>query len=164
MKNEKLTKTAKILIVESIFVIGILIYLSFLTAPAQIYPLSGMTIITPDFVFEIQNGEEILVSIDEMFTNPIILKKESDIILPPGLYYWKVRNGFRESGVQNFTIQSHVGLNIEEREENYELQNSGNVELNVTKEKSGIVSEIVLDIGEFTEVEKDDSIYEGVQK
>ena len=84
--------------------------------------------------------------------------------MPPGLYYWKVRNGFRESGVQNFTIQSHVGLNIEEREENYELQNSGNVELNVTKEKSGIVSEIVLDIGEFTEVEKDDSIYEGVQK
>jgi len=70
----------------------------------------------------------------------------------------------RKSEVKNFTIQGHVSLEIKEREENYELYNSGNVDLNVTKENRGLTAEIILDVGESEDVEKDNSTYKGVQK
>jgi len=164
MKKKKINKTKKILVAEAIFVAGVLIYLFFSTAPAQIYPMHGMTIIEPGFVFEIENGEEVVISIDENFTAPIVLKEDSEITLPPGTYYWKVKSKFiRESEVKSFTIKGHVGLNLKEREENYELQNSGNIDLNVTKKKKGITSSITLDVGQSKEVEKDNSSYEGGQ-
>ncbi len=162
-ENKKTSLEKKIIIAEGIFVFGILIFLFFSTAPAQIYPLSGMTIIEPDFVFEIENSEVVVISIDENFTTPIILKEGDDVTLPPGVYYWKVRSKFRESEVKSFTIESHVGLNLKEREENYELQNSGNVELNVTKEKEGFTTSMTIDVGKSEEVEKDNSSYEGRQ-
>jgi hypothetical protein len=160
---KKLNKTKRILLIEGVFIIGVLIYLFFSTAPNQVYPLHGMTIIDSDFVFEIENGEEVIVSIDENFTSPIILKEGSDVTLPPGTYYWKVRSRFRESDVQSFTIQSNVGLDIREREESYELQNSGNVNLNVTSEKQGMTSGIIIEVDESKEVGKDNSSYEGRQ-
>ncbi|MFH1787750.1 MAG: hypothetical protein ABH811_03095 [archaeon] len=164
MKNEKITTEKKVLIAEAVFVAGVLIYLFFSTAPSQVYPLHGMTIIEPDFNIEIENGEEVLISTDENFSNLIILNDGSDITLPPGIYYWKVRSKFRESEIKSFEIKGHVGLDIKERPENYELQNSGNVDLNVNREKDGVVSQMELDVGEFKEVEKDDSKYEGEQK
>ena len=164
MKKKKINKARKILIAEGIFVVGVLIYLFFSTAPSQIYPLHGMTIIEPGFIFEIENGEEVVISIDENFTAPIVLREDSDITLAPGTYYWKVKSEFRESEVKSFTIKGHVGLNLKEREENYELQNSGNIDLNVTKKKKGITSSMILDVGQSKEVEKDDSEYEGKQK
>jgi len=157
-------KTKKILVAEVIFIVGVCVYLFFSTAPRQIYPLSGMTVIEPDFVFEIANGESMELSINENFTNSIILWEGSDITLPPGTYYWKVRSNLRESEVKNFTIQGYVSLDIKEREENYALYNSGNVDLNVTKENEESTEEIVLDVGESKDVEKDDSKYEGRQK
>ena len=163
MKNKKLNLEKKIVITEGIFVFGILIFLFFSTAPNQIYPLSGMTIVEPDFVFEIENSEEVVISSDENFTAPIVLKEGDDVTLPPGVYYWKVRSRFRESEVKSFTIKSHVGLNLKEREENYELQNSGNVELNVTREKEGFTTSMTIDVGKSEEVEKDNSSYEGRQ-
>ncbi len=156
-------KTKKIIVAETIFVVGVFVYLFFATAPSQIYPLSGMAIIESDFVFEIENGEEVLISFDEDFTEPIVLNESLDITFPPGTYYWKVRRGFRESEVKNFTIQGHVSLDIKERKENYELYNSGNVDLNVTKKKGRITS-IIIETGELEEIEKDNSTYEGVQK
>lgn len=158
MKLEK-----KIVVTEAIFITGVLIYLFFSTAPTQIYPLQGMAIVEPDFIFEIENGEEVLISLNESFESPIILKEDSEITLPPGTYYWKVRSKLRESKVQSFVINSHVGLNLKEREANYELQNSGNVDINVTKNKEGMTTDIVLDVGQSKEVEKDDSEYEGRQ-
>lgn len=162
--KKKITTEKKIVIAEVIFVAGVLVYLFFSTAPSQVYPLQGMTIIEPDFNIEVENGEEVLISIDESFENPIVLKEGSEITLPPGVYYWKVRSRFRESEVKSFTIKGHVGLDIKERIENYELENSGNVDLNVTKEKKGITSSMTLDVGELEEVEKDDSKYEGEQR
>ena len=57
----KLTTERKVLIVEAIFVVGILVYLFFSTMPSQIYPLDGMAIINPNFDIEIENGEEVLI-------------------------------------------------------------------------------------------------------
>src|SRR3989339_753732 len=107
-------KTKKILIWEGIFIIGILIYLFFATAPKQIYPFSGMTISDPDF---------------------------------------------------NFTIESNVALNLREKNESYELENKGNVDLNVSKKTGSLfTSDIVINVGESQEVEKDNSTYEGRQR
>ncbi len=163
MKKKITKKTKRILIAEAVFIAGVLIYLFFSTAPNQIYPLHGMTVIEPDFVFEIEHGEEVLISIDEEFTSQIILTENSEINLPPGVYYWKVKSGFRESEVKNFTIQGHVALNIKERNESYRVENEGNVDLNVTRENKGFTTDIVIGIGESEDMEKDNSSYKGRQ-
>jgi len=71
MNNLSKIKTNKkqILIFEVIFIVGILIYLFFSTAPKSIYPIQGMSILENDFVFEIENGEEVLISSEENFTH-----------------------------------------------------------------------------------------------
>jgi len=164
MKKKKISLEKKVVIAEIIFVVGILIYVFFTSAPSQISPLQGMTILEPDFVFEIENGEEVWISTNEEFSNPIILSEDGGTSLPPGVYYWKVKSLFRESEIKTFTIQGHVGLNLKTREENYEIQNSGNVDLDVTKKNEESMEDFVLEIGESEEFEKDDSSYEGVQK
>lgn len=164
-EKTKLTKLERrIILLEGIFVIGVFVYMFFSTAPSQVYPIHGMTISEADFNIEIQNGEQVLISTTEDFANPIVLGEGAEITLEPGTYCWKVRSKFRESEVKNFTIEGIVGLDILERPENYELQNSGNVNLDVTKEKGGITSSITLDRGASKEVPKDDASYEGEQK
>jgi len=153
----------KILIIEGIFVFGVLVYLFFSTAPNQVFPLSGMIVAEPDFNIEIENGEEVFISLDKEFKNPIILKPNSEVYLIPGFYYWKVKSGIRESEIKNFTIQGIVGLDLKNRGENYELQNSGNLDLNVTKTKKGFTSNTILEVGQSKVVEKEDSNYEGEQ-
>lgn len=160
--KEKLQKIEKrIIAAEGFFIVGILLVLFFSTIPKQIYPLNGMTIVDPDFVFEIQNAEQVLLSVDKDFTNPIVLREGSDLVLPPGIYYWKVKGMFRESEVKTFTIQEHVGLNLKNRENNFEIQNAGNVGVNLTKENEQGKQEFDLEVGSSKEFEKDDSKYEG---
>lgn len=164
MKHKLTNLEKKIILAEAVLVLGILIFLFFSTAPSHIYPLQGMVVSEPDFVFEIENGEEVVLSVDKSFANPIVLKEGADITLPPGEYYWKVRSKLRESDVKTFKIQGRVGLDLKEKEENYELQNSGNVGLDVTKENEGVISSMTIDVGENKIVEKDNSKYEGRQE
>ena len=157
-----MNRTKKILTAEGIFVAMILIYLFFSTTPSQIYPLQGMAIKEP-FSFKIKNAEEILISKDKNFTASFTLKKGEEVILEPGIYYWKVRNGFRESEIRNFSVEGYVALNLKELNESYELQNAGNVLLNVTKIGEKKKANIIIDIGESEFFEKDNSVYEGRQ-
>jgi hypothetical protein len=164
MKEDKIKRIErKVLLAEAVFILGALVYLFFATSPSQVYPIHGMTVSDPNFNIEIQNGQEALISTDENFTSPITLGVGSQILLPPGTYYWKVKGTFRESKVESFVIEPNVGLEIKERPQNYELQNSGNVDLNVTKKNQGITSSITLDRGDSKEVEKDNSSYQGGQ-
>jgi hypothetical protein len=160
MTEKKLNFEKKILIAEAIFIFGALVYLYFSMGPSAISPISGQTILDPDFVFEVENGEEVLISINEQFTNPIILREDSEVDLPPGTYYWKVRNWLRESEIHTFTIQSNVGLNLREGKEKDVLENAGNVPVDVKEKKSGITSGI--GVGESAEVEKNGE-FEGTQ-
>jgi len=165
MEKSKLSKWEKrAIIAQAVFVFGVFVFLFFSTTPNQIYPLQGMVVSEPDFVFEIENGEQVILAVDEGFTNLIVLEEGSDITLPPGTYYWKVKSKFRESEVQSFIIEGQVGLDIREREENYEIENSGNVDLNVNKEREEVIGNFKLNVGESIGVEKDDSNYEGGQK
>jgi hypothetical protein len=164
MKTEKLTWEKKMIIAEIILIVGILIYLVFSIAPKQIYPLNGMTIIEPNFVFEIENGQKVLLSVYEDFRDYVVLTESSEVNLAPGTYYWKVKNNFVESEMRTFTIQSHVGLRIKEGENSSKLINSGNVDVEVEKKADSRVTGLILGVNEIKEVEKDNSTYEGSQK
>ncbi len=157
--KNKINLEKKIVIVESIFVIGVLIYLFFSTSPSAISPISGQVVSDPDFIFEIENADKVIISKDVSFSNPIILEEGQEIILPPGIYYWKVKGFLRESEINTFTIESNVGLNLREGEKNNLLENAGNVDTQ-TKSSSGITGS--LGVGESERVEKEES-FEGGQ-
>ncbi|MBI2044670.1 hypothetical protein HYT23_01290 [Candidatus Pacearchaeota archaeon] len=162
-ESRKTNFEKKFLLAEAILVFGALIYLFFAMAPNAISPVSGQTIFEPDFVFEIENGQEILISSTIDFANPIVLKEGSELDLLPGTYYWKVKNWLMESEIKTFTIQSNVALNLVEGEEKNILENAGNVDVNVAEKKGGITTNIELEQGKSVEVGKGDVDYEGRQ-
>lgn len=163
MENKKLNTEKKVLLAEAILVFGALIYLFINMAPTAISPIAGQAIYEPDFVFEIGNGQEVLISKTLDFANPIVLKEGSELDLPPGTYYWKVKNWLRESEVKTFTIQSSVALNLRKGDEKNILENAGNVDLNLEKKKGGITTNVELKQGKSVEVEGGNANYTGTQ-
>jgi len=55
-------------------------------------------------------------------------------------------------------------LKIHENEKDYELENSGNVDLNVLKKNATTISSFTLSVGDSQELDKDNSNYEGAQQ
>ena len=160
--NQMSNMEKKIVLAEVIFILGVFVYLFIATTPRAIAPISGMSILEPDFVFEIENGERVLISYNENFTNLIELEEGDEITLPPGTYYWKVKSDFRESVIQKLVIEGNVGLDIERGDESYTLRNTGNVGMNVgSKEKNFSFS---LATREAIEMVEDDVKYEGRQE
>lgn len=155
-----MTMTRKIMIAQAVLVLAVFVYMYFSFAPQTYAPISGQSILEPDFVFEIGNGEEVILSNNINFDNPMFLKEGSEVDLPPGKYYWKVKNWLRESEVKSFTIESNVGLDLFEGIEKDRLENSGTVDIEVKEKKSGITGGI--GVGESVEVEKNGE-FEGVQ-
>lgn len=163
-KIKKLSLEKKILIVEAVFVLGVFAYL-FLAVPEQISPVSGKAITSSeDFVFEIANGEEIWISTSNAFVNPIVLKEGDEVTLPPGTYYWKIKGLIRDSEIKTFTIQALAGLDLNNKENSYGLENSGNLDLNVEKKKDSSITTFPIGAGEEIDVARDDSTYKGGQK
>jgi hypothetical protein len=158
-----MNKTKITLIIEVVFLLGIFVFLFFSTAPRQLYPLQGMTVSEKNFLFEIENSEEIMLSSNENFSNFIVLKEGDERLLPPGIYFWKVKGLLRDSEIRNFTLQSEASLNLMNKGDFYEIENSGNVDLNLTKNTGKITVATILNIGESKEFEKDNSTYEGKQ-
>lgn len=148
--------------IELIFVLGALTYLFFSTTPKQIYPTAGMVITENNFNFEAENSNEIAISTTATFENEVILQNTKGITLPPGVYFWKTKSRFRESEVRNFTIQGNAALNLDDKNNSYNLENAGNVDLNVSK-NSGSSGYITLHVGDSKEVKKDNSTYKGGQ-
>jgi len=131
--KEKIT-TRKVLIAEGILVLTALVYLIF-SANTFSAPIAGKTIFDPDFVFEIGDGEELWISSDIEFTNPIIVNKETELNLPSGTYYWKIKGLLKESEVKTFTIENNLNINFNlER-----VEDSSN---SIIENKGGITSSI----------------------
>jgi len=144
--------TRKIILAEAILVLGIFVYLYVSMVPAGYAPLSGQSILEPDFVFEIGNGESIVLSSSPDFSNPIILVEGSEVDLPVGIYYWKVKNWLRESDVKIFTLESNVGIDVIKGVNTDRIQNSGTVPVDVKEKNSGITTGI--GVGDSVEVNK----------
>lgn len=132
-KTKPKSATRKFLLAQAIFVLGVLVYLYFVNAPKALSPIAGKAVSEPDFIFEIENADTIILSRTPDFTDQIVLKNGEEIILPPGTYYWKVKNWFREGEVNSFVIEENTGFNIKDdvNEDLSEDYSYGNVDLNL---------------------------------
>lgn len=147
-------KTKKIIIMQVISLAVVVIVLYFL------YPKANLDVERNSVNFKSINANVIIFSENPDFSNPKYIeireKKSLSFNLEPGTYYWKASNNFIEGLQKSFTIPSEVGLGINEEpeSENAELVNIGNVKVNVTKSKEGVmVGYIILEPNESEKAE-----------
>ncbi len=154
-----MNKHIKIITIQAIFLVVILIIIYLL------YPKIELNVNENLVNFKSINADVIIISENPDFSNSrfIELEKNKSISfgLEPGTYYWKSSNNLIEGIKHEFTISSEVGIEIKkEAEDNNSLINVGNVKINVTKSKSGMMigyitlepneSEKIEDSGEYT--------------
>jgi len=151
IKNN-LKKNMKIIAVQSAFLLMVLLLIYFL------YPKVNVDVDESWVRFQSINAKVIMISNNPDFSNPRFLdfseRNNFSYNLEPGTYYWKSSNNLI-NGLQNkFTIESEVGLGIDREDENTSLINVGNVKINVTKNKDGVmVGHIILEPEETQEIE-----------
>jgi len=137
----------KIVVIEMIFLAVLLSSVYF------IYPKVDFEVTGNSVMFDSANTEFIIISENPDFSNPryidLTTNKNALFELAPGTYYWKASNNFISGWERQFTIDSEVGMAIE----NESLINAGNVKINVTKEGGKLVGNIILDPDEKEEVE-----------
>lgn len=112
------------------------------------------------------NANVIIISENPDFSNSKYLSLDRNISLSlnPGTYYWKPANKFIEGIESQFTIESEVGLKLEESENETELVNVGNVKVNVTRSKEGVmIGHVILEPEEKQGIE-DSGNYTGRQE
>ena len=119
--------------------------------------------------FKSINANVIMISENPDFSNPRYIdlseRKNLSFNLEPGTYYWKSENGLISGWKKEFTINSEVGIKINRSENDSNLVNIGNVKVNVTKNKDGImVGHIILEPTESEKIEDKNETYVGRQK
>lgn len=149
------------MILELFFVAGALIYLYFSFQPALISPSSGFIIDEFDFHFEIEHADTIFVSTTPDFEHPLILSKDKEMVLAPGIYYWKAVSLLGESDVRNFTITTSLVLALSDTGSTFRVFNQGNIDANVTQdeERSFVIQPKAS--SEFEKNDSQDSQFEG---
>lgn len=68
-----------------------------------------------DFHFQVEDADKILISSSQDFAYPVTLRKNEQVNLNPGTYYWKAVSFFGESETRNFTITENLVLKINDR-------------------------------------------------
>ena len=160
-------KTSK----KKIFIVGQIIFLVLVFAMIYIlYPKTSLELSGNFVKFDSINTDLIIISENPDFSNPRYLdlseNKRISFELAPGKYYWKSSNGIIESFSKEFEINSEVGMQINENNEtnSSELENVGNIKINVTKTKDGMmVGHIILEPEQAEKIENKNESYEGRQ-
>lgn len=109
MENKYKMATWVFLAVQGILLMGILSIFYF--SNQNNAPVIGQSILESDFVFEIEEGEQLLISKDFEFTDPILVERDSELQLEPGVYYWKIKSWRGESEVKSFTFENKITIN-----------------------------------------------------
>ncbi len=156
-------KIRKIILVQLVFVIASLTFVYFM------YPRTTFEISNNSASFKSINANVILISENPDFTNArrIDLSKDKNTTLDlvPGTYYWKPVNTFVNGISKTFTIDSNVGMEIKRKENESDLVNVGNVKINITKSKDGIMTgRIILEPNESEIIEDRNEDYVGRQE
>jgi len=144
----KISKKSKaIIILQLTFILGIFFFVYFF-APKLEYPKDNAILNKKDIGFKFKNANVILVDTNKEFSSPKEIDLDSlnitNILFEPGIYYWRAI-GILKSPIRKFTINSNVGLEL--NEENSTLKNIGDVQLNITKKnRSGITGLVILNI------------------
>jgi len=153
---------------NKLMIIGQVIFVAVVLAGIYFaYPRTDISVTGNVVEINSANAKVIIISENPDFSNPWYVDtrftKNISFKLAPGKYYWKADNGLIEGVKNEFEIKSEVGLGIE-RDEDSELVNVGNVKLNITKSKGGVmIGQIILGPGKSEEIEDKDETYTGEQ-
>ncbi|MBR9704294.1 hypothetical protein GOV12_02700 [Candidatus Pacearchaeota archaeon] len=165
-KNKK-AKVNRMMIIIEVFILVIVISGLFI-----LYPKSNLEINENKVSIRGINANVVMISENSDFSNPryFDLSLEDEIVfnLDPGTYYWKADNGIISGFSNQFTIDSEVGMVINRSKEDTQLVNVGNVEINISQNKKGIIvgnvilspdeSDVIEDSGEYVGEEADHGI------
>ena len=150
-----MNKHIKIVAAQALFLLIVMAGIYF------IYPRTDAYVNGNAVSFESVNAKNIIISQNPDFSNSraIDINKNVSLNLEPGVYYWKASNNLIEGWSRKFEIDSEVGLEVEN---DSELVNIGNVKVNVTKSREGVmVGHIILEPDEKEKIENGN--YEGRQ-
>lgn len=160
--EEKTKKHVKIIVVSQIILLAAALIAMYFLYPRTDFTLEGTLV-----RFSSLNANVIIISENPDFSNPRYLdfgeRNNLSFDLKPGKYYWKASNNFIEGLKKEFVIQSEVGMKVDIKEGTNQtrLANIGNVKINVTKNKQGMmVGYIILDANQSEEIENS-GIYTG---
>lgn len=161
-KDKKIGKNKTIIALQIIFLFAVFLII-FL-----IYPKANVSIHGNLVKFSSENADVIIISENPDFSNPryLDLKEIKNMALDfqPGKYYWKPYNEIVEGFAREFDIESEVGLKINKTENESNLVNIGNVKINVTRTKAGVmVGRIILEPKQAEKIE-DSGQYVGRQE
>lgn len=146
------------IILQLVIIVGAFVAVM-LFAPKLDYP--GDRVVFEDNIieFRFRNANVILIDDNPEFSSAQTIDLDNDFVkirFKPGTYYWKAVGMF-ESSSQEFTIDSKVGLDLDE--DDSKLRNSGNVALNVSKEDEGGISGLaILDVEVEYPVDVDEKV------
>lgn len=157
MEAEKRNKHMKIVSLQIIIILAVLGVVYFL------YPKIDVSVDGTNVNFKTINANLIVLSENSDFSNPRYLDFENrnniTFSLNPGTYYWKASNGYIEGLSKEFTIDSEVGMTLEVEENSTKLANVGNVKLNVSRNKDGMmVGHIILETEDEEEIKSGDYV------
>ncbi len=146
-------------IVGQVFLVVIIAIALFIFYPRAQIDINGNKV-----SFNSINANLIIISSNPDFSNPRYVGLNDSSIsfnLKPGTYYWKAGNSIIEGFSKEFKIESNVGLEIIEKDGNKELQNVGNVKVNISKTNDGgFVGRIILE-PDASEIIEDEGNYVG---
>ncbi len=133
------------------------IIILFMIGVYVLYPKIEINVSGTNVRFKTINANVIVLSENEDFSNSRYIdfrgKDNMTFNLKPGTYYWKASNGYIEGLSKEFTIESEVGMKIDVEDNATKLMNVGNVKLNVTRNKQGMmVGHIILDPSDKEEI------------
>jgi|TARA_Y100000310_G_scaffold271999_1_gene286748 hypothetical protein len=151
IENKKIGANKKIVVGQIAFLLILFSLIYFL------YPRVGMEVEGDLVRFNSINSNVIIMSKNPDFSNSKYVNledKEVLVKLKPGKYYWKSANNLIKSFVKEIDIDSEIRLRINEKNGDKELQNIGNVKLNITRGENGaLVGNIILDTEQFEMIE-----------
>ena len=162
MKNKKTKHHRNILIVQLAIIVLIVVAIYIL------YPKVNVDANGTLVKFGAINANVVMLSENPDFSNPRYLdfNEREDITfdLSPGKYYWKPSNNLISGLKRKIVINSEIGIGINRSENETNLKNIGNVKINITENKDGImVGHIILEPNEEEEIE-DKGEYTGRQE
>ena len=140
-----------------------------LTSVYYFYPRAEVDVNKNWVEFKSINANVIMISENPDFSNSRYIdlseRKNMSFNLGPGTYYWKSENSLISGWKNEFTIDSEVGMMINRSGNDSGLVNIGDVKINVTKNKDGMmVGRIILEPDESEKIEDTNETYVGRQE
>ncbi|MFB6246273.1 MAG: hypothetical protein ABEI74_01620 [Candidatus Pacearchaeota archaeon] len=161
--NPKMKKntTLKMIGIELVLLVVIVLVIFQLSPGASLNRQTGAA---SQEILKFKNAHAILIDDNSDFTSPQRIDGNKTT-LEPDKYYWKAIGLLGETKTGNFTIDSEVVINVKEKGNKTEVQNIGNVPVNITTREGKVVrSGLVVEEGSSLELNGTNKSIKGEQK